>query len=133
MSPSERSLLDVLTRYAEHDWVCPSLPKLAQELACSDTSISTWLRRLIKAGAIKSRLVKVLPHGQARIVTICATGKSTRTPTPSTRYNAHPKPAFTPLPSGSPVRVLVGAEFRRRAAELIARDAEERRKREAQR
>ncbi len=124
-------LLRVLTEHAENNWICPSIPKLAELTGLCSATVSDYLRKLRQAGEITSRLVRMRPHGQARIVTIVATGKSTRKPEPTTRYNAHPKPVFTPTPQGSPVRRLEGEEFRIRAAELLARDAEERRKREA--
>ncbi len=123
-------LLRVLTEHAENNWVCPSIPRLAELSGLCSATVSDYLRKLRQAGEITSRLVRMHPHGQARIVTITSTGKSTRKPEPTTRYNAHPKPAFTPTLQGSPVRWLEGEEFRARAAELMARDAEERRKRE---
>ena len=123
-------LLQVLTEHAENGWVCPSLVGLAKLTGIEVSTVSEYLRRLRKDGAITSRLVHVKPFGQARVVTIVATGKSTGTPRPSVRYNKPDKPAFAPTPSGSPVRHLQGEEFKARAAELMAQDAE-RRKREA--
>lgn len=128
MTDARARLLETLTAHAEADWVCPSLSKLAAMTGITLSTVSEYMRQLRKAGLITSRLVHVKPWGQARIVTITATGKSTKKPEPSTRYNAHPKPAFTPTVHGSPVRHLQGAEFKRRAAELLARDAEERRR-----
>lgn len=78
-------------------------------------------------GLITSRLVSVKPYGQARIVTIVATGKSTGTPQPSARSKPE-RPAFLPTEYGCPVRILSGREFQKRAAELMARDAAERRR-----
>lgn len=125
-------LLEMLTKYADNDWVCPSLPKLAELTGLDKSTVGEYLRRLRKTGAIRSRLVHVKPHGQARIVTIVETGKSTRTPTPSTRYNRPAELPFKPTATAltSSVRRLTGKEFARRAAELLAREAELQRKRE---
>lgn len=128
MSTARARLLEILTAHAENDWVCPSLPKLATMAGIDVSTVSDYLRKLRQEGKITSRLVHVRPHGQARIVTIVATGKSTKKPEPTTRYNAHPKPTFAPTPQGSPVRRLKGKEFRTRAAELMAREAEARKK-----
>lgn len=125
-------LLELLTQYAANDWVCPSLPQLAKLTGLTTSTVSDYLRRLRQSGDITSRLVHVKPHGQARVVTIVATGKSTRAPEPSTRYVRPPDPPFAPTANAltSPGRRLVGAEFKRRAAELMAREAADRRKRE---
>ena len=124
-------LLGALTAHAEHGRPCPSLTQLAQSMRISATTVSVYLRDLRAAGAIQWR-VKNLPHfGQVRIVTICETGKSTTEPVPpgKRRKGAAPEVApYTPTPNAltSAGRKLVGAEFRRRAAVLMKRDAAER-------
>ena len=125
------ALYDVLNTHAENGWVCPSIPKLALLCGIEKSSVSTYLLRLRKSGKITSWLVNVRPFGQARIVTIAATGKSTAMPQPTKRYNKPAAPAFTPIAGlTSAGRFLTGPEFEARAAELMARDTEERRKRE---
>lgn len=126
-----RVLLAVLEEHANNGWVCPSLPGLAKLTNIGSTTVSTYLTRLCKAGDITMRLVHVRPHGQARVVTIVATGRSTRMPEPTTRYNKPADPPFTPTATAitSRMRRLTGEEFARRAAELIARE-EQREKRE---
>lgn len=126
------ALLALLTQYADNGWVCPSLPGLAKLTGINISTVSEYLRRLRKAKKITQRIIHVAPHGQARIVTITATGKSTATPQPSRRFNTPEKPAFTPAPDAITTagRRLEGEEFKRRAAELMARDAEDRRRQE---
>lgn len=126
---NHQTLLDILVKHAEHGWVCPSLPKLAQITGINVSTVSEYLRRLRKDGLITSRLVSVKPHGQARIVTIIATGKSAATPQPSTRSKPD-RPAFTPTEGGSPVRVIPRGSKEHREIErrLLDRDMAERRR-----
>lgn len=131
MDSAHSRLLTILIQHVENGWVCPSLPRLAQMIGVSDSTIGTYLKRLRQAGVITSRLIDVKPFGRARVVTITATGKSTATPQPSTRFNKPQEPPFTPIAGLTTAgRRLTGEEFAARAAELLARDAEERRRRE---
>lgn len=123
------ALLAVLTQHAENGWVCPSIPRLALLCGIEKSSVSTYLLRLRKAGKITSRLVNVKPFGQARVVTIAATGKSTAMPQPTKRFNKPAAPAFTPVAGlTSAGRRLEGEEFERYARMYEAREAEERRR-----
>lgn len=125
-------LLEVLTQHAENGWVCPFLPGLAKLTGIEMSTVSNYLRRLRQAGKITSRLVHIKPHGQARVVTIVATGKSTGTPQPSTRFNKPADPPFKPTPGAltSAGRILQGEEHAYWKAFYEARDTEGRRKRE---
>ena len=127
------TLLDVLTQHAENGWVCPSIPQLANLCGIEKSSVSTYLLRLRKDGKITSRLVSVRPWGQARVVTILATGKSTATPQPSTRLIAKSKdPPFTPIAGLTTAgRQLEGEERAYWKSFYEAREAEERRRRQA--
>lgn len=129
---SRRELLAVLTKHADNGWVCPTLVKLAEMLGLRDQGyVSKLLLDLRKAGKITQRLTSTSPWGQARVVTIVATGRSTKEPV-STRKRAE-RPTFAPTSEGltSAGRFLEGSEFAKRAAELEAIDREDRRKREA--
>lgn len=126
------ALLELLTQYADNDWVCPSLPQLAKLTGLTTSTVSDYLRRLRQSGAITSRLVDIRPHGRARVVTITATGKSTREPVQSTRYVRPPDPPFKPTETAltSVGRVLQGKERAHWKAFYEARDAAERRRKE---
>ena len=124
-------LLGTLTAHAEHGRPCPSLTRLAQSMRIGTTTVSIYLRDLRAAGKIRWRVKNMPMYGQVRIVTICETGKSTGEPVPpgKRRKGAAPEVApYVPTPNAltSPGRKLVGAEFRRRAKELMAQDAAER-------
>lgn len=126
---SRQTLLDVLSQHAENGWVCPSLPQLAKLTGINASTVGEYLRRLRRDGKITSRLVNIGIIQQARIVTITSTGKSTAEPRPTHRRTKPETPTeYKPSPHAltSPVRVLTGPEFERRAAELLARDAAER-------
>lgn len=125
------ALLALLTQYADNGWVCPSLPGLAKLTGINQSTVGEYLRRLRKARKITQRIIHVAPHGRARVVTITATGKSTATPAPSRRQKPE-RPPFTPTENALTTagRRLEGEEFKRRAAELMARDAEDRRRQE---
>lgn len=127
MDSARKALLDTLTTHAEHGWVCPSLKRLAQTLVTSPGHVSTMLENLREAGKITWQLKHAKPHGQRRIVTIVATGKSTGEPGPGKKI-VDTRPAFSPTPMGSPVRILEGAAFLKRKQELEARDKAERRR-----
>ena len=126
-------LLRVLTEHAENGWVCPSIPQLAKLCGIEKSSVSEYLRRLRQSGHITSRLVHVKPHGQARVVTITATGKSTATPKPTKRAGPVVEP-FVPTATAltSTVRVIPKGSPEHRAIErrLLAREDEQRRRRE---
>lgn len=128
MNSHSAKLLETLAAAAEHGRPCPSLPQLGQSMRVSITTVKRALDDLKAAGAITWRVKNAPIYGQVRIVTIKATGKSTGEP-----GMAKPKaapPAYTPTPSAltSAGRRLTGDEFKRRAAELIARDEAERRR-----
>lgn len=122
-------LLATLTACAEHGRPCPSLTQLAQSMRVNTSTVSTMLGDLKRAGKITWRLKNAPLYGQVRVVTIASTGKSTGEPGPVKPKTA--PPPYTPTPNAltSAGRRLVGAEFKRRAAELLARDAAERARR----
>lgn len=127
MNSHSAKLLETLTAHAEHGRPCPSLPQLGQSMRVSITTVKRALDELKAAGAITWRMKNAPIYGQLRIVTIKATGKSTGEPQPA-RPKVDRRSSFTPTFYGPPVRRLTGEEFKRRAAELIARDQAERRK-----
>lgn len=129
MDKPRRALLETLTAHAEHGRPCPSLTQLGQSMRVSSSTAKVMLDDLKRAGKITWRLKNAPMYGQVRIVTITATGRSTGEPA-ATKPKAAPTP-YTPTADAltSAGRVLSGAEFKRRAAELLARDAAERARR----
>lgn len=131
MDRTRAALLELLTAHADNGWMCPTVKQFAAALDAGMSTVAKHMEDLRKDGVISWRLIKLPPNRQVRIVTIAATGKSTATPQPSTRFNKPQEPPFTPIAGLTTAgRRLTGEEFAARAAELLARDAEERRRRE---
>lgn len=130
-SDPRAAVLAILTEHAEKGYVCPHTLGLAKLAGCGVSTANRALSDLRRAGTIRVRYVAIPPLNQVRVVTIASTGKSTREPPATTRYVA-PREAYSPTATAltSIGRRLVGEEFARRKAELEAREAEARRKRE---
>lgn len=130
MDRTRAALLELLTAHADNGWMCPTVKQFAAALDAGMSTVAKHMEDLRKDGVISWRLIKLPPNRQVRIVTIAATGKSTAEPKLGKKI-VDTRPAFAPTEHGSHVRILSGREFEKRKRELEARDAEERRKREA--
>jgi DNA-binding transcriptional MocR family regulator len=132
MKPDPRAaVLAILTEHAERGYVCPHLNSLAKDAGCSAATVSAALDDLRRAKVISYRLVKLPVNKLVRVVTITATGKSTREPGPTTRY-VPDREAYNPTATAltSPGRVLQGKERAHWKAFYEAREAELRRRKE---
>lgn len=137
MTDARARLLETLTAHAEHGRPCPSLPQLGQAMRVSTTTISDYLNQLRKAGKIWWRIENGKLGNHYRVVTIAATKKSAGAPQPPKRKRkgAAPEPApYQPTATAltSPVRIIPAGskEFKAIERRLLARDAEDRRRRE---
>lgn len=110
-------LLAALTDLAAKGHICPPLKRLGDMLDVSEKAIFSAFEDLKKAGRVSWRFKRVGRARRTRIVTITETGAQTATP-----KSEHIHHEYTPLASGCGVRRLEGEEFRRRAAEIMARD-----------
>lgn len=132
MKPDPRAaVLAILTEHAEKGYVCPHTLGLAKLANCGVSTANRALSDLRRAGTIRVRYVAIPPLNQVRVVTIVATGKSTREPPATTRYVA-PREAYSPTATAltSPGRVLQGKERAHWKAFYEAREAELRRRKE---
>jgi hypothetical protein len=132
MKPDPRAaILAVLTEHAERGYVCPHTLGLAKLAGCGVSTANRALSDLRRAGTIRVRYITLGMNKSIRVVTIASTGKSTREPAP-TKRKIHEREAYCPTETAltSIGRRLEGEEFARRKAELEAREAEARRKRE---
>ena len=120
-------LLTILTRCADNGRVCPSVADLAREARANSHKIAPAFFELKRRGLISWKMHRIGSQWIGRTVTIHATGRTTRMPG---RPSEAPGPAFAPTDAGCRVRILVGEEFAARAAELLARDAAERARRQ---
>ena len=114
------TLMAILTRCAENSRICPSVAELAREARVGSHKIGAALFELKRRNLISWKMHRIGNQWIGRTVTIHATGRTTAMPG---RPTEAPKPAFTPTEAGCRVRILVGEEFRARAAELEAREA----------
>ena len=127
MADKKRSILAIIEGAARSGRVCPSLTTLAGLLRLGGNRIHEMMNQLRAEKAITWRIVFRGPT-RVRVATITASGLTTALPGPAPNLRAKLKGPEKPGPVfiGPPVRTLAGAEFRRRKAELEARDRDER-------
>jgi hypothetical protein len=127
MADKRRSLLALIEGAARQGHVCPSLGRLAALLRLSANRVHEMLHQLRSEKAITWKIVYGGAHAtRVRVATITASGLKTAMPGMNAKQRAQPAKPAGPTFIGPPVRTLAGAEFRRRKAELEARDRDER-------
>lgn len=113
----DERLLATLCNMAAKGYICPPLKRLGDMLGVSEKAVFSAFESLKNGGRVSWRFRTIGRARRTRIVTILETGAQTAVPKTERVYHE-----YTPTNSGCRVRRLEGEEFRRRCAEIIARD-----------